>query len=132
MSLMSVTTRISRGDLAVVAESRGYSLAMDQSKKNGGLENSLKPMEILLAALGGCLTMVARGQAALKGVDVEDLRLEMEGESSSDGFESISVKAYVKSSSSPSRIKEFLEYVESVCPVSNSLKAKIGLEVVVE
>ncbi len=132
MSTMRVSTRVRRDDQAVVTEARGYELVMDQSKKNGGLENTLKPMEVLLAALGGCITMVAKGQAALKGVDIREISLNIEGEYDSDGFSAIAIRANVASSSSKEAIEEFLHHVESVCPVSNSLKAHISMEVVLE
>ncbi len=132
MAIMSATTHVRREDRAVVAEAREHSLRMDQSKKNGGLENTMKPMEILLAAMGGCITMVAMGQAALKGIDLRDISLHLEGEYTSDGYSAISIRALVASSSSKEQVEEFLHYVESVCPVSNSLKAKIALEVVLE
>ena len=62
MGVMTVSTSVRPEDLAVVAGARGHSLDLDQSKQNGGRENTLKPMEVVLAALGGCITMVALAQ----------------------------------------------------------------------
>lgn len=132
MGTMRVSTTVRRDDLAVVAAAREYELIMDQSKKNGGLENTMKPMEVLLAALGGCITMVARGQAPIKGVEIRDISLHIEGEYDADGFSAIAILARVASSSPKKAVEEFLHYVESVCPVSNSLKAKMSMEVVLE
>ena len=53
MGVMTVSTSVRPEDLAVVAGARGHSLDLDQSKQNGGRENTLKPMEVVLAALGG-------------------------------------------------------------------------------
>ncbi len=130
VGVMSVTTHIRPDDLAVVAEARGYDLVMDQSKKNGGRENTMKPMEVVLAALGGCISMVARGQAPLKGIDLQDIGLAIEGDYTAEGFQSIRIRAEVASSSPREEVEEFLHFVESICPVSSSLKANVGIEVV--
>lgn len=129
---MSVSTRVRSEDLAVVAEARGYSFVLAQSRKNGGLENSQKPMEAVFPALGGCITMVAGSQAPLKGVDLHDLRLEIEGEYTSDGFDVVRIRIRVRSSSSERELEDFFHHVESICPVGNSLKAGRGLEVIAE
>ena len=84
MGVMSVRTHVRPDDLAVVAEARGYALVMDQSKKNGGREDTMKPMEVVLAALGGCISMVARGQAPLKGIDLQDIALAIDGDARGD------------------------------------------------
>ena len=130
VGVMSVTTFVRPDDLAVVAEARGYGLVMDQSKKNGGREDTMKPMEVLLAALGGCISMVARGQAPLRKIDLQDIGLAIDGEYTAEGFQTIRIRAEVASSSPKEEVEEFLHYVESICPVSNSLKATIGIEVV--
>ena len=130
VGVMSVRTHVRPEDLAVVAEARGYGLVMDQSKKNGGREDTMKPMEVVLAALGGCISMVARGQAPLKGIDLQDIALAIEGEYAAEGFQIIRISAEVASSSPKEEVEKFLHYVESICPVSNSLKANVGIEVV--
>lgn len=133
MGVMTVSTRVRPEDLAVVAEARGRSLDMDQSKQNGGRENTLKPMEVVLAALGGCITMVALARAPKESLDLRDLRLGMEGEySAADGFRTIRMTARLRSSEPEERLVDFFHAVERVCPVSNSLKARIELEVVRE
>ena len=133
MGVMTVSTSVRPEDLAVVAGARGHSLDLDQSKQNGGRENTLKPMEVVLAALGGCITMVALARAPKEGLDIRDLRLEMEGEySAADGFRTIRMSARLRSSSPEDRLMEFFHAVEGVCPVSNSLKAGMELEVVRE
>jgi uncharacterized OsmC-like protein len=133
MGVMTVSTRVRPEDLAVVAEARGHGLDMDQSKQNGGREDTMKPMEVVLAALGGCITMVALARAPKEGLDIRDLRLGMEGEySAAGGFRTIRMTARLRSSSPEDRLVDFFHAVERVCPVSNSLKARIELEVVRE
>ncbi len=127
---MSVTTHVRPEDLAVVAEARGYGLVMDQSRKNGGREDTMKPMEVVLAALGGCISMVARGQAPLRNINVRDIGLDIEGDYTAEGFQTIRIRAEVASSSPREEVEEFLHFVESICPVSNSLKADVRIEVV--
>lgn len=133
MGIISLSTSVRRDDLAVLGTARGYSVTMSQSKKSGGLENTLKPMEFLLAALGGCITMVAVTRSDNEGIDLRNIRLEMDGEySAADGFRTISLKVRVESVESQERLDEFFSAVEHACPVSNSLKGKIELEVMIE
>ena len=133
MGVMTVSTRVRPEDLAVVAEARGHGLDLDQSQQNGGREDTMKPMEVVLAALGGCITMVALARAPKEGLDISDLRLVLEGEySAAAGFRTIRMTARLRSSSPEDRLVEFFHDVERVCPVSNSLKARIELEVVRE
>ena len=133
MGNISLSTSIRPGDLAVLGAARNYSVVMSQSKKSGGLENTLKPMEFLLAALGGCITMVAVSRAANEEIDLRNIRLEMDGEySAAEGFRTILLKARVESTESRERLEEFFSAVEHACPVSNSLRGKIELEVVIE
>ncbi len=133
MGSMSLFTSVRTDDRAVIGAAREYSVVMSQSKKSGGLENTLKPMELVLAALGGCITMVAVTRAANEGLDIRNIRLEMDGEySAAEGFRTISLKARVESTESRERLEEFFLAVEHVCPVSNSLKGKIELEVVID
>jgi len=108
-------------------------MAMAQSKRNGGLENTLKPMEVVLAALGGCITMTALARAPREKLDLRDLRLGIGGDySAAGGFSMIRIKVQVNSSESKERLEQFFRRVEQVCPVSNSLKATIELEVIPE
>ena len=133
MGTISLSTSIRPGDQAVLGAAREYSVTMSQSKKSGGLQNTLNPMEFLLAALGGCITMVAVTRSASEGIDLRNIRLEMDGDySAADGFRTISLKARVESTESRERLEEFFSAVEHACPVSNSLRGKIELEVVIE
>jgi len=133
MGSLSVSTTVSPGDMAVCASSGEHSLAMAQSKRNGGLENTLKPMEVVLAALGGCITMVALARAPREDLHLRDLRLGIRGDySAAGGFSLIRIEAHVKSSEPKERLERFFHEVEQVCPVSNSLKGIIKLEVIPE
>jgi len=133
MGSLSVSTTVRPEDMAVCAFSGEHSMAMAQSKRNGGLENTLKPMEVVLAALGGCITMTALARAPREKLDLRDLRLGIGGDySAAGGFSMIRIKVQVKSSESKERLEQFFRRVEQVCPVSNSLKATIELEVIPE
>jgi len=41
----------------VASDDKGHSVAMDTSKEHGGEDSGLSPMQLLLAALGGCTGM---------------------------------------------------------------------------
>ncbi|NCC56101.1 MAG: OsmC family peroxiredoxin [Synergistales bacterium] len=133
MGSITVSTTVRPEDLAICAVSGEHSLVMAQSKQNGGLENTLKPMEVVLAALGGCITMVALARAPREDLHLRDLRLVISGDySAAGGFGTIRIKVQVKSFAPKERLEQFFRRVEQVCPVSNSLKGKIELEVIPE
>ena len=133
MGSISISTTVRPEDMAVCAFSGEHSLVMAQSKRNGGLENTLKPMEVVLAALGGCITMVALARAPREDLHLRDLRLGIRGDySAAGGFSLIRIQVHVKSSEPKERLERFFHEVEQVCPVSNSLKGIIKLEVIPE
>ncbi len=108
-------------------------MAMAPSKTERGLENTLKPMEVVLAALGGCITMVALARSSPgRSPPAGSSSRDQWGLQCSRSFGTIRIKVQVKSFAPKERLEQFFRKVEQVCPVSNSLKGKIELEVIPE
>lgn len=109
---------------------RDFSVRMDEPKELGGTDTGMNPVEALLAALGGCMTIVASAFAKAKEIDLQDFWLELEGDLDPDGFlkgkpgvrngfQEVRMTPHIKTTSSPEEIAEFMTFVKSRCPVSD-------------
>lgn len=58
----------------------GHIVAMDSSKAGGGDEAEVRPMELLLIALGGCTSMSVRRVMERMHLDYEGFEMQVEGD----------------------------------------------------
>ena len=65
--------------LVCIADARGFQLTMDEPAYLGGTDLSMNPVEVLLSALGGCLTISAAAFAPACKVNLLDVSVEVEG-----------------------------------------------------
>ncbi len=120
------------GGLAVENTVRDFKFIMDEPPSLGGADTGMNPVEAVLCALGSCQMIVAAAFAKAQGIDLQDVWMELEGDLDTDGFlmgkpgvrngfDEIRYTMHIKSSSPKDKIKEFAEFVESRCPVSDNL-----------
>lgn len=122
-----------------------HKFILDEPEELGGGDTGMNPVEALVGALGACKCIVARAFAKAHKIDLQEIRVETEGDLDTDGFlgknkdakigyTEIRSKYYIKSSSSEEEIKKFVEFVEANCPVcdtivnSPELKVEIKIE----
>jgi len=65
---------------------RSFSIETDEPTPLGGTDEAVDPMELLLAAVGTCLTIGWVTHAARRGIDFRDLRIEVEGDFDLQGY----------------------------------------------
>jgi len=105
---------------------------MDEPPSLGGADTGMNPVEGLLAALGSCQVIVANAFAKANGVDLQDFWVELEGDLDPDGFlmgkpgvrngfQEIRFTMHIKSNSSAEKVEEFQKFIESRCPVGDTL-----------
>lgn len=122
------------GGLSVISESRGFQITMDEPESLGGSNQGMNPVEGVLVSLGSCLVIVGLAFAKSRGIDLQDIRVETEGDLDTDGFlrgkegvrpgfQEVRFTIHVKSDSPEEKLKEFQEFMESRCPVSDTLSA---------
>ena len=115
------------------ATSRDFSVFMDEPAHFGGTDKAMNPLEMLLGALGGCITISFRAFAREADVDLKGVSVDIEGDFDPAGFmgkdpnvrpgyQAIRCKVNVVSDSPRENIEKLLEIVESRCPVSDTLK----------
>ena len=120
------------GGLSVVNETRGFKIIMDEPESLGGTNTGMNPVEGLLVSLGSCLAIVGMAFAKSHGIDLQDIRVETEGdldpagflqgkEGVRPGYQAIRFTVYIKSDSPEDKLNEFYKFMESRCPVGDTL-----------
>jgi uncharacterized OsmC-like protein len=87
-------------------------------------------VEAMLIALGSCQVIVAGAFAKSQGIDLQDFWLELEGDLDLDGFlkgkpgvrmgfQEVRVIPHIKTTSSPEKVADFMEFIAQRCPVED-------------
>ncbi|MNO97829.1 OsmC-like protein [compost metagenome] len=121
----------------VITKARQFELVIDEPKSLGGTDTGLNPVEALLASLGACQSIVARVYAPKFDVVLEDFRVDVEGELDLDGFfnrsevrpgySDIRYTFYIKTNSPEEKVREFVQFLESKCPVGDTIANPVNL-----
>lgn len=122
----------------VKATSRQFELTIDEPKSLGGTDTGMNPVEVLLASLGACQSIVGRVYAPKFGVKLDDFRVEVEGDLDLDGFfnradvrpgySDIRYTFYIKTDSPKEKVEEFVRFLESKCPVGDTIANPVNLK----
>ncbi|WP_342414574.1 OsmC family protein [Paenibacillus sp. FSL R10-2782] len=122
----------------VVTNVRQFELVIDEPKNLGGTDTGMNPVEALLASLGACQSIVARVYAAKFNVELEDFRVDIEGDLDLDGFfnrseirpgySDIRYTFYIKTNSSAEKVEQFVQFLESKCPVGDTIANPVNLK----
>jgi len=97
------------------------------------------PVEYVLHALAGCLTTTMVYHAAARGLDVEDVRSELEGDLNlkgflgldnnvRKGFSTVRVRMHVKSEADAETLKSLAQFSPVFDIVSKSLPVEVSVE----
>ncbi|MCF6178890.1 MAG: OsmC family protein [Geopsychrobacter sp.] len=141
-SVFRASTFSEQDSLAVRSQIRGFSTTMDEPLELGGTDTGPNPVELLLAALGGCQEIVYRAYASVMGLKIE--RIEVHAKGYLDlrgllnladvpaGFSQVSFTTQVTSDEPEEKIKELAEMVERHCPVMDSLMRAVAVSGKVE
>ncbi|MBX6395878.1 MAG: OsmC family protein [Alicyclobacillaceae bacterium] len=115
------------------ARIRNKEVVIDEPASLGGTDQGPNPVELILAALGGCLNVLVTSLAPHHQVDVRGVRIRVEGDLDPDGyteknpnvrpgFQEIRYDIQIDSPSPPENIRALIEHVERVCPVKDTLR----------
>lgn len=115
------------------ASSRDFTVGLDEPKELGGTDKAMNPVEMLLNALGGCMSICAAAFAKKCGVDLKGCNVELEGDLDPEGFlginpnvrtgyQEIRYKINIDSPSPKENIEKLIALIEERCPVSDTLK----------
>ena len=118
---------------------REFEIAGDEPEQILGERTAPNAVELVLAALGSCLSVGYAANAAAMDVRLDDLRFEMEGdvdlrgflgisEDVRPGYDAITCTAYVESDASEKELAELRERVERTSPLMDNITNGVRLE----
>ncbi len=126
-----VRTALVQGVLAK-AQARQFSFAIDEPESLGGSDIAPNPVEYVLAALGACQEIVYAAYAAVQGLKLDAVRVDVKGpidlqglfglkDGVAPGFREISYTTVIESPEDREDIEALVRTVEARCPVLDTL-----------
>ena len=123
--------------MQVDLNSRGFKILLDEPEELGGTNKGMNPVEAVLGALAACQTIVAFAFAEAQGIDLQDFRVDIEGDLDTDGFLGLSdvrpgcseirFDMHIKSSNTEEEVAKFVDFIEKTCPVGDMLENGVKL-----
>lgn len=122
------------------ARSRDFEpIQSDEPIGLGGEDTAPNPVEQVLGAFGNCLAVGYAANATAAGIELKNLRIELEGDldlhaflglrDGHAGFDSISAKVSIEADAPIEQIEELHHKVVSTSPVGHTLQQAIPLRV---
>lgn len=113
-------------------EARQFSIVVDEPPQLGGNDQGANPVEYLLASYAGCINVVAHLTARELGINVESLRIAVNGnlnpakflgESDAEraGFKHIEVEFDANTDASAELNEKWISEIKRRCPVNDNL-----------
>ena len=109
----------------------------DEPEMLGGTNTAPNPVEQLLGALGACLAIGYTANASLRGIQIDELRIEMEGHidlpvflglrEGHAGYPDIFIMVYLKADASRETLEELHQQVLRTSPVGQTIEKAIPL-----
>ena len=129
-----------RGGFRSASRSREFAPAeSDEPVALGGEDTAPNPVEQLLGALGNCLAVGYAANATAAGIELKDLRIELEGEldlhtflgltDGNAGYETIRANVSIDSDADAETLQNLHEKVIATSPVGHTLSRAVPVEV---
>lgn len=133
---MSLRTMRVQGQMeqgfAVTMQCGGHTLVMDQPRAAAGTDAGPTPLDVVLAALGGCFGTIGRFLAHQRKIDLRGMRFDIEADYDPDGllgrnldvrpgFQAIRLLVDIDADLTTEQKQEFLQEVERRCPLADNL-----------
>jgi uncharacterized OsmC-like protein len=109
----------------------------DEPEMLGGTNAAANPVEQLLGAVGSCLAIGYVANASVRGIQVEALRIELEGHidlpvflglhEGHAGYSDVAIKVYLKADASQETLEELYQQVLRTSPVGQTIEKAIPL-----
>ncbi|MFZ4658057.1 MAG: OsmC family protein [Caldilineaceae bacterium] len=130
-----------QGGFRSQAQIRNFTVSMDEPTPLGGSDTAPNMVEMVLGAYGCCLTTGYAMNAALRGIELEDVQIEIEGDLDLNGFfglqdpnqcwpgyTNVRTKVTLKApTATPEQLQALHDTVINTSPVGSILARPIGL-----
>ncbi len=131
-SVLSADVSWNEHQVQSTAKIRQHQLTIDEPSAWGGEDGGANPVELILAGLGGCLTVLLTAFAPSHGVQLDHVTVHVEGDLDPDGFmgtnpsvrcgfSAIRYRIDLESQSSEENIAALIAHADRVCPVKDTL-----------
>lgn len=132
-----------KGGLKSEAKLRNFTLNFDEPEAVAGNDTSVSPHETVLACYGACLTVGLSLNAALQGIKLKSVEIDLEGHIDLPGFlglvgipglkdlpgyHTIKAKVHIKSDASKEEIKKIFDRVVKYSPVGLTLSRPVDVK----
>jgi uncharacterized OsmC-like protein len=132
-----------KGGFACESTVRSHTVHMNEPEVLGGTDTAPNMVETVLAAYGSCLTVGYTLNAALRGIEIRALRVEVEGdldlagffgisEAVAPGFSGVRATVHLDADADPEAIQALHDYVLKTSPVGSILTRPLQVETVLE
>jgi|SRR5690625_1651041 len=139
MAVQTIKANATLKDKVLVeTEARGHKLTIDEPENLGGTDKGMNPVEVLLAGLGACQSIVARTYAEKFDIRLDAFSVELEGDIDLDGFfgksdvrpgfSTIRYNYHIETDASEEKVNEFISFVEDHCPVGDTIANTVELK----
>lgn len=111
---------------------RGFEFIADEPEALAGTNIGPNPIEYLLGSLGACQVITYQAVAALKGIRLNNVKVETKGNidwrgflgldpNIRPGYQNIEVEVTIDSDESPEIIEDLVKTVDAQCPILDNL-----------
>jgi uncharacterized OsmC-like protein len=141
MALLNFSVKgVNENPTKLVARARNFKVIVDEPAELGGTDHGANPVEYLLAGYAGCLNVVAHIVAKERELDIKKLSIEVDGDINPGrlmgfskeeraGFQNIRVNIHLDTDADTKAIENWLQEVESRCPINDNLRNQTPVQV---
>jgi len=141
MSLMNFKIEAnSKGGMKTEVTARNFNIIVDEPKNIGGMNEGATPLELILASLAGCYTIVGNFAARELGFELKGMSTEIEGSMNPGrfagksfderaGFQEINIRINPDADADRETLIKWLDMVENRCPVTDNLTNETPLNI---
>jgi|SRR5215469_5128448 len=131
---MQIAARVSNtpSEHKVEVETDGRKHAIEIPQKSAGRGSSVNGGELLFAALATCFCNDVYREAAKRGIDVQEVKVEVTGTFGNPGepARDVSYRVKVGASASQTVIDELIRATDSVTEIQNTLRGGCGVRLI--
>lgn len=138
-----------KGGFKVETCSREFTLTADEPEMLCGTNSAANPVEMVLQAYGACLSIGYAMNAAVRGIKLDDIRIDLEGEidlpgflgleppeklhmDKLPGFKTITAKVKIKADVDAKTLQDLHKHVVGTSPVGLTLSRPVKVEAALE
>jgi putative redox protein len=128
--VFTVETRTVAGAVTAVGSAGPFTLIVDRPVEAGGGGKGFNGGQLLYLAVAGCISNDLFREAPALGVELESVRISVDGDFAGEPAVSGPIRYHVEvtSGSDPALVRELVEQVDRIAEIPNSLRQRTQVE----